>query len=82
LLEKVSTFWPQPKDESWGKGYVIATTQGPAPTGSCIDVMDLSSGMSEKDAVELLTRESGCSDKEVSVELVNSLDRSPLSVAW
>ena len=81
LLEKVSTFWPQPKDESWGRGYVIATTQGPAPTGSCIDVMDLRSGMSEKDAVELLTTESGCSNKEGAVELVNSLDRSPLSVA-
>ena len=81
LLEQVSSYWPQPKDESWGKGYVIATTQGPAPTGSCIDVMDLRSGMSEKDAVELLTTESGCSDKEGAVELVNSLDRSPLSVA-
>ena len=81
LLEKVSTFWPQPKDESWGKGCVLVTTQGHAPTGSCIDVMDLRSGMSGEDAVALLTRESGCSDKEGAVELVNSLDRSPLSVA-
>ena len=44
--------------------------------------MDLRSGMTEEDAVELLTRESGCSDKDGGVELVNCLDRSPLSVAW
>ena len=78
----LSPFWPQPNDNNWGKGYVLVTTQGLAPTGPSIDMLDLRSGMSEKDAVELLTRESGCSDEEGAVELVNSLDRSPLSVAW
>ena len=82
LVNVLKPFWPQPKDENWGKGYVLVTTQGRAPVGPSIDMLDLRSGMSEKDAVELLTRESGSSDKEGAVELVNSLDRSPLSVAW
>ena len=82
LVNVLKPFWPQPKDENWGKGYVLVTTQGRAPVGPSIDMLDLRSGMSEKDAVELLTSESGCSDKEGAVELVNSLDRSPLSVAW
>ena len=81
LVKELSCFWPKPKEESWGKGCVLVTTQGHAPTGSCMNVMDLRSGMLEKDAVELLTRESGCSDKEGAVELVNFHDRSPLSVA-
>ena len=82
LVNELSPFWPQPNERNWGKGYVLVTTQGLAPTGPSIDMLDLRSGMSEKDAVELLTRESGCSDEEGAVELVNSLDRSPLSVAW
>ena len=81
LVKELRPFWPQPNDENWGKGCVLLTTQGHTPTGSSIAIMDLRRGMSEKDAVELLTRESGCSDKEGAVELVNSLDRSPLSVA-
>ena len=81
LVKELSFFWPQPKEETWGKGCVLVTTQGHAPTGSCMAVMDLKSGMSEEDAIELLNRESGCSDEEGAVELVNSLDRSPLSVA-
>ena len=81
LVKELSCFWPQPKEESWGKGCVLVTTQGRAPIGSGMAVMDLKRGMTEKDAVELLTSESGCSDKEGAVELVNSLDRSPLSVA-
>ena len=82
LVNKFSPFWPQPKEKSWGKGCVLITTQGHAPEGPCIDVIDLRSGMTKEDAVELLTSESGCSDKEGAVEVVNSLDRSPLSVAW
>ena len=81
LVKELSYFWPQPKEESWGKGCVLVTTQGHAPTGSGMAVMDLKRGMAERDAVELLISESGCSDKEGAVELVNSLDRSPLSVA-
>ena len=81
LVKELSCFWPQPREESWGKGGVLVTTQGRVPMGSCMDVMDLRSGMSEKDAVELLTKISGCSDKEGAAELVNSLDKSPLSVA-
>ena len=81
LVKELSCFWPQPREESWGKGGVLVTTQGRVPMGSCMDVMDLRSGMSEKDAIELLTKISGCSDKEGAAELVNSLDKSPLSVA-
>ena len=81
LVGELCRYWPQPNDENWGKGCVLVTTQGHAPTGSSIAIMDLRGGMSEKDAVELLTTESGCGDKEGAVELVNSLDRSPLSVA-
>ena len=81
LVEELCPFWPQPNDENWGKGNVLVTTQGRASTGPSIDMMDLRRGMSEKDAIELLTRESGCSDEEGAVELVNSLNRSPLSVA-
>ena len=57
------------------------TTQGHAPTGPSIDMLDLRSGMSRKDAVVLLTKVSGCSDNEGAVDLVKSLDRSPLSIA-
>ena len=81
LVKELSSFWPQPKEESWGKGDVLVTTQGHVPSGSCMDVMDLRSGMSEKDAVELLTKTSGCSDNVEVVEVVNSLDKSPQSVA-
>ena len=81
LVKELCSFWPQPNDENWGKGCVLVTTQDHAPTGSSIAILDLRGGMSEKDAVKLLTRVSGCSDEEGTVELVNSLDRSPLSVA-
>ena len=81
LVQKLQLFLPQPNDENWGKGCVLMTTQGHAQTGSSIATLDLRGGMSEKDAVELLTKVSGCSDKEGAVELVNPLDRSPLSVA-
>ena len=80
-MEELCPFWPQPNDENWGKGNVLVTTRGPAPKGSSIAIVNLRGVMSEKDAVEFLTRESGCSDKEGAVELVESLDRSPLSVA-
>ena len=82
LVKELLPFWPQPNDQNWGKGYVLVTTQGLAPTGPSIDMLDLRSGMSEKDAVVLLKTASGCNDKEGAVEVVNSLDRSPLSVAW
>ena len=81
LVKELCPFWPQPNDENWGKGYVLVTTQGNAPTGPSIDMLDLRSGMSRKDAVELLTKVSGYSDKQDAVNLVKSLDRSPLSVA-
>ena len=81
LVKELHPFWPQPNDENWGKGYVLVTTQGPAPIGPSIDMLDLRSGMSKKDAVELLTKVSASNDKKGAVELVKSLDRSPLSVA-
>ena len=80
LVKELRAFWPQPNDGNWGKGYVLVTTQGPAPYGPSIDMVDLRGGMSKKDAVELLTKVSASNDKEGAVELVNSLDRSPLSV--
>ena len=81
LVKDLRPFWPQPNDENWGKGYVLVTTQGPAPIGPSIDMVDLRGGMSQKDAVELLTKESNCSNEEEAVELVELLDRSPLSIA-
>ena len=80
-MKELRPFWPQPNDDNWGKGYVLVTTQGPAPIGPSIDMLDLRSGMSKKDAVELLTKVSASNDKKGAVELVKSLDRSPLSVA-
>ena len=81
LVKELRPFWPQPNDENWGKGCVLVTTQGRVPTGPSIDMLDLRSGMSRKDAVELLTKVSGCSNKEGAVEVVDSLDGCPLSVA-
>ena len=82
LVKELHPFWPQPNDRNWGKGYVLVTTQGRAPTGPSIDMLDLRSGMSEKDAIELITKESNCSNEEEAAELVELLDRSPLSIAW
>ena len=79
LFQKLNRFWPQHREDNWGSGYVLVTTQGCAPIG--YTEMDLRGGMSVRDAVELLIRESDCSDKEGATELVESLDRSPLSVA-
>ena len=81
LVKELCAFWPQPNDGNWGKGYVLVTTQGPAPIGPSIDMVDLRGGMSKKDAVELLTKVGASNDKKGAVELVKSLDRSPLSVA-
>ena len=82
LVNELRPFWPQPNDGNWGKGYVLVTTQDHAPTGPSIDMLDLRGGMSERDAVELITKESNCSDEEGAAELVELLDRSPLSIAW
>ena len=61
---------------------MLVTTQGPAPTGPSISMIDLRDGMSRKDAVELITKEINCSNEEGAAELVELLDRSPLSIAW
>ena len=82
LVKELHPFWPQPNDRNWGKGYVLVTTQDRAPTGPSISKIDLRDGMSRKDAVELITKESNCSNEEEAVELVELLDRSPLSIAW
>ena len=81
LVKELRPFWPQPNEGNWGKGYVLVTTQDHAPTGPLISTIDLRGGMSRKDAVELITKESNCSFEEGAAELVESLDRSPLSVA-
>lgn len=80
-VKKLSHLWPHPNEHKWGNGYVLVTTRDQAPIGPSIDVMDLGSGMSEEDAVNLLTNVSGHSDKQGAVELVKSLNRHPLSVA-
>ena len=82
LVKELDRFWPQPNDRNWGKGYVLVTTQDRAPTGPSISMIDLRDGMSRKDAVELITKESNCSNEEEAAELVELLDRSPLSIAW
>ena len=41
LVKELRPFWPQPNDENWGKGCVLVTTQGHAPTGPSIDMLDL-----------------------------------------
>ena len=48
LVKELHAFWPQPNDGNWGKGYVLVTTQGPAPIGPSIDMVDLRGGMSKK----------------------------------
>ena len=65
-----------------GRANVLVTTQGPAPTGPSISMIDLRDGMSWNNAVELVTKESNCSNEEGAVELVKLPDRSPLSIAW
>ena len=78
-----SSFWPQPGDESWGKGYVLVTSRDRSLVErSCLFARELflSQGMSETDAVLLLEKVSGAKG-EGAAELVNILDRVPLSVA-
>ena len=77
LVNELRPFWPQPNDGNWGKGYVLVTTQDRAPTGPSISMIDLRDGMSRKDAVELITKESNCSNEEGAAELVELLDRFP-----
>ena len=77
------SFWPQPGDESWGTGYVLITThdrrvvERSSPFSSELYLQD---GMSSKDALDLLEKMSGGSGKG-ALEVVNALDRAPLSVA-
>lgn len=78
-----SSFWPQPGDESWGKGCVLVTSQDRRLVErSCLFARELflSQGMSEADAVSLLEKVSGTKG-EGAAELVNILDFVPLSVA-
>ena len=77
------SFWPQSGDESWGKGYVLVTTndrrlvERSSPFAS---ELFLSNGMVESDAVSLLEKVSECKG-EGAREVVTALDRAPLSVA-
>ena len=77
------SFWPQAGDESWGKGNVLITThdrslvERPSPSAS---ELFLSEGMSEADAISLLEKVSGHKG-EGAAEVVNSLDKVPLSIA-
>lgn len=77
------SFWPQPGDESWGTGYVLITThdrrvvERSSPFSS---ELYLQAGMSSEDALALLVKMSGGSG-DGALEVVNALDRAPLSVA-
>ena len=77
------SFWPQAGDDNWGNGYVLVTThdrrlvERSSPFASELFLQD---GMSERDAVALLETVSGRSG-EGAMEVVNALDRAPLSVA-
>ena len=77
-----SAFWPQPGDESWGKGCVLVTSRDRRlveRSSPFVRELFLSQGMSEADAVSLLEKVSGIKG-EGAAELVNLLDRVPLSV--
>ena len=77
------SFWPQPGDESWGTGYVLITThdrrivERSSPFSSELYLQD---GMSSEDALALLVEMSG-GGGDGALEVVNALDKAPLSVA-
>ena len=77
------SFWPQPGDENWGTGYVLITThdrrivEQSSPFSSELFLRD---GMASDDALALLEKMSG-GGGEGALEVVNALDRAPLSVA-
>lgn len=79
----LKSFWPQPGDESWGTGHVLITThdrrvvERSSPFSSELYLQD---GMSSKDALDLLENMSG-GGGEGALEVVNALDRAPLSIA-
>ena len=80
-----NSIWPQPGDKSWGKGYVLVTTQDRNlvdDTSPFVKELYLSEGMSKSDAVKLLKNLSDCS-AEGAEDVVNSpsVNRVPLSVA-
>ena len=77
------SFWPQPGDESWGTGCVLITThdrrvvERSSPFSSELYLQD---GMSSEDALALLEQMSG-GGGEGALEVINALDKAPLSVA-
>lgn len=78
-----SSFWPQPGDEGWGKGYIVVTTHDRRLVErSCPSASELylSEGMGTRDAVALLEKVSGLKADGAS-EVVNILEGIPLSIA-
>lgn len=76
-------YWPQPGDQTWGRGQVVVTTQDArtAPRKSKFtDSICLSNGMNEKDANELLLSVSNVYSEKFS-EVAQALDRQPLALA-
>ena len=77
------SFWPQSGDESWGKGYVLVTTNDRRlveKSSPFVSELFLSNGMVESDAVSLLEKVSECKG-EGAREVVTALDKAPLSIA-
>ena len=76
-------FWPQPGDETWGRGHILVTTQDRRlveGSNPAVDTMELNDGMHVDDAVALLEHVSGARG-EGAEELVEAVERVPLSVA-
>ena len=76
-------FWPQPGDESWGRGQILVTTQDGRLVerlNPAVGRVELNDGMSIEDAVCLLERVSGVQE-EGAREVAMAVERVPLSVA-
>lgn len=76
-------FWPQPGDESWGRGQILVTTQDGRLVerlNPAVGKMELNDGMAIEDAVALLETVSGLKD-DGAREVAMAVERAPLSVA-
>lgn len=76
-------FWPQPGDETWGRGHILVTTRDSRlveGSNPAVGTLELNDGMHVDDAVALLESVSGARG-EGAGELVRAVERVPLSVA-
>ena len=76
-------FWPQPGDETRGRGHILVTTRDSRlveGSNPAVGTLELTDGMHLDDAVALLESVSGTRG-EGAEELVTAVERVPLSVA-